>query len=41
LIKAEIDELPDQDWTELFKKAGCTDLKNAPAGRPAKKKKKT
>jgi len=41
LIQAELERLPDQDWTEVFKKAGCHDLKNAPAGRPAKKKKKT
>ena len=40
LIRAEIDLLPEQDWTELFTKAGCRDLKNAPAGRPSKKKKK-
>jgi hypothetical protein len=40
LIEAEIERLPTQDWTDLFKKAGCTDLKNAPAGRPRKKKKK-
>jgi len=40
LIETEIERLPTQDWTDLFKKAGCTDLKNAPAGRPRKKKKK-
>lgn len=38
LIQDEIKLLPDQDWTELFKKAGCADLKNAPAGRPSKKR---
>jgi hypothetical protein len=37
LIQDEIKLLPDQDWTELFKKAGCADLKHAPAGRPSKK----
>jgi len=41
LIQAELERLPDQDWTEVFKKAGCDDLKNAPAGRPLRKKKKT
>jgi hypothetical protein len=39
LIEQEIDSLPDQDWTELFTKAGCGDLKNARAGRPPKKRK--
>jgi hypothetical protein len=38
LIQKEIKQLTDQDWTKLFKKAGCTDLKNAPAGRPSKKR---
>jgi len=41
LIQAEIEGLPVQDWTDLFKKAGCTDLVNAPAGRPSKTKKKS
>ncbi len=41
LIQAELERLPDQDWWKVFKKAGCDDLKNAPAGRPAKKKKQT
>jgi hypothetical protein len=41
LIQAEIGCLPNQDWTELFKEAGCTNLPSAPAGRPPKKKKKT
>ena len=43
LIQAELKRLADidQDWTKVFKKAGCDDLENAPAGRPAKKKKKT
>jgi hypothetical protein len=41
LIQAELERLPDQDWWKIFKKAGCDDLKNAPAGRPAKKKKQT
>jgi hypothetical protein len=41
LIQAEIERLPTQDWTDLFKKAGCTDLVNAPAGRPPKAKKKS
>jgi hypothetical protein len=26
LIQAELERLPDQDWTEVFKKAGCHDL---------------
>jgi hypothetical protein len=43
LIQAELKRVRDidQDWTKLFKKAGCDDLENARAGRPAKKKKKT
>ena len=41
LIQAELERLPDQDWWKIFKKAGCDDLKNAPAGRPAKKTKQT
>ena len=41
LIQAEIENLPRQDWTELYQKAGCSDLVNARAGRPASKKKKS
>jgi len=42
LIQAEVREFfPTVDWTKVWKKAGCADLKNAPAGRPAVKKKKT
>ena len=40
LIQAEIGRLPNQDWTELFKEAGCANLPSAQAGRPPKKKKK-
>jgi hypothetical protein len=41
MIQQEIERLPKQDWTKLFKKAGCTDLAEAPAGRPPKKKRKS
>jgi hypothetical protein len=42
MIQDEIENrLPHQDWTEVFDKAGCKDLKNAAAGRPPKKKKKS
>jgi hypothetical protein len=41
LIQAEIENLPRQDWTELYQKAGSKNLVNARAGRPAKKKRKS
>ena len=41
MIQHEVENLPHQDWTEVFEKAGCKDLKNAPGGRPPKKKKKS
>jgi hypothetical protein len=34
-IKNEIETLPRQDWTELFKKAGLKDLQADPGGKPS------